>query len=373
MTRSFAVSTGARMLAVLLALVGMSLLLAGPVAADEPELEDNPPQIVGGAVSPSSLSYEGGLVQLSADVVDDIGVSMVFAQIYGPDGVNQAIQLFQGNESTYFGTLEVLPNYSEFAVSYGVEIQAYDTNNAFVSTTIGEVQVEAAPQFDELPYVNEATVTPQLLPATGGTVTISAEASDNRSISAVFATVSSLDGSTEVPLSPISFSRYEGTFAVPANSGPLAAEYVVEVVAQDDIGQESRVSAGIVTVEPPLPPSPGQLQIGPAVPSFGSVALGKTARRQVFVRNVPRRGGAPVEATARIVGSPGFSLAGASAEEIHFSLRPGEKLVLPIEFRPTTPGEHSATLEIVRDDGGQPGLAVGISGRGVNRSSGKSR
>jgi centrosomal CEP192-like protein len=370
MTRSFAVSPAVRMLAVLLALGGVSLLIAGPVEADEPELEDNPPQIVGGAVSPGTLPYEGGLVQLSADVVDDIGVSMVFAQIYGPDGANQAIQLFQGDESTYFGTLEVLPNYSEFQVSYGVEIQAYDTNNAFVSTTIGEVQVEAAPQFDELPYVNEATVTPPFLPATGGTVTISAEAGDNRSISTVFATVSSLAGSTEVPLSPISFSRYEGTFAVPANSGPLAAEYVVEVAAQDDIGQETRVSAGSITVEPPPAPSPGSLQLRPAARSFGAVRLGKTARRQVFVRNVKRRGGAPVEATARIVGSSAFSLAGASPEGLHFSLRPGEKLALPIGFRPTTPGVRSATLEIVRDDGSQPGLAVAISGRGVNRSGG---
>ena len=372
MTRSFGVSPGARMLPVFLALVGMFFLLADPVAA-ESGVEDNPPEISGGAVSPNTLPYEGGNVQLSADVVDDFGVAMVFAVVYGPDGQAQAIQLFQGDRSTYFGTLEVMPNHSEFPVSYGVEIQAYDTNNTFVSTSIGEVQVEAAPQFDEFPYVSEATVTPQFLPATGGTVTISAEAGDNRSISTVFATISSLAGSTEVPLAPISFSRYEGTFAVPANSGPLATEYVVEVVAQDDIGQESRATAGIVTVEPPPPtPSSGQLQIQPAPRSFGAVPLGKTARRLVFVRNTTRHGGAPVEATARIVGSPGFSLAGASPEGIHFSLSPGEKLALPLEFRPTISGEHSATLQIVRDDGGQPGLAVGISGRGVDRSSGGS-
>jgi Abnormal spindle-like microcephaly-assoc'd, ASPM-SPD-2-Hydin len=349
--------------AAFLVLLGVSLLATDHAAAEEPSVEDNPPAILGGAVSPGTLSYEGGLVQLSADVVDDIGVSMVFAQIYAPDGANQAIQLFQGNESTYFGTLEVLPNYSEFPVSYGVEIQAYDTNNNYVSTTIGEVQVEAAPQFDELPYVNEATVTPQLLPATGGTVTISADASDNRSISTVFATISSLDGSTEVPLSPISFSRFEGTFAVPANAGPLAAEYVVEVSAQDDIGQETRVSAGTITVEPPPLPSPGLLEIRPAARSFGTVRLGKAARRQALVGNVKRRGGAPVEATARIFGSPAFALAGASSEGLRFSLGPGEKLSLSVEFRPTSPGEHSATLEIVRNDGGQPGLALAISGR----------
>lgn len=372
MRRSFAVSPGVRMLPVFLALVGVFLLLADPVAADEPEIEDNPPQISGGAVSPSTLPYEGGNVQLSADVVDDFGVAMVFAQVYGPEGT-QSIQLFQGDQSTYFGTLEVLPNYSDSPAMYGVEVQAYDTNGAFVSTSIGDVQVEAAPQFDELPYVNEAMVTPQFLPATGGTVTIGAEAGDNRSISTVFATVSSLGGSTEVPLSPISFSRYEGTFAVPANSGPLAAEYVVEVAAQDDIGQETRVSAGIITVEPPPAPSPGWLQSRPDTRSFGAVRLGKTARRLVFVRNAKRRGNAPIEATARIVGSSGFSLAGASPEGMHFLLRPGEKLALPVEFRPTTPGGQSATLEIVRDDGGQPGLVVGLSGRGVNRSSGGGR
>jgi hypothetical protein len=42
----------------------------------------------------------------------------------------------------------------------------------------------------------------------------------------------------------------------PANSGTAAAEYVIEVVVQDDIGQQSRATAGIVTVEAPPPPPP---------------------------------------------------------------------------------------------------------------------
>jgi Abnormal spindle-like microcephaly-assoc'd, ASPM-SPD-2-Hydin len=359
------------MLAVCFGLLGALLLVADLAAADEPEVEDNPPAILGGAVSPGTLSFEGGNVQLSADVVDDFGVAMVYAQIYAPDGANQAIQLFQGDRTTYFGTLEVPPNYSDSMVSYGVEVQAYDTNNAYAATSIGEVQVEAAPQFDEAPYVSEALLTPQFLPSTGGSVTISADASDNRSISIVFATVADLGGSIEVPLQPISSSRYEGTFAAPANPGPLAAEYVVEIIAQDDIGQETRVSAGTITVEPPPPepppPSAGQLEARPASHSFGSVLLGREARRLVFVRNGPRRGGEPVEATARIVGSPAFSLPGAPAEGIHFSLRPGEKRAFPVEFRPTAAGEQHASLEIVRDDGGQPVLAIAVSGRAAPR------
>jgi hypothetical protein len=361
---SFEGSRVARMLPLFLALAGTLLLLACPAAADEPGVEDEMPQIVDGALTPSTLGFEGGNVQISAKVVDDVGVSMVFASIYGPNGI-QGFQLFEGGESVYYGTLEVPSNFSEFPVGYSVEVGAYDTINNYSATLIGEVQVEAAPQFDEFPYVSEATVTPQLLPAAGGTVTISAEAGDTRALSTVFATVSTLAGTTEVALTPISFSRFEGTFAVPANSGPLADEYVVEVVAQDDIGQETRASAGIVTVEPPPVLSLGRLEILPGDRSLGNVRLGKTATRKVSIRNLPRRGGGPVEATVQINGSPAFGL--ASPEAIHFSLLPGEKLTLPVQFRPTTAGAHSATLEVVRDDGGQPGLAVGLSGRGVSR------
>jgi hypothetical protein len=309
-----------RMLALALGLFGAFFLVADRAVADEPGVEDNPPSILGGAVSPGNLSFEGGLVQLSADVVDDFGVTMVYAQIYAPDGANQSIQLFQGDQNTYFGTLEVPPNYSDSAVSYGVEVQAYDTNGAYVASLIGGVEVEGAPQFDEFPYVSDPLLTPQSLPPSGGTVTISAEASDNRSVSTVFATIALPGGgSAEVPLQPISFSRYEGTFAVPANSGPLGAEYVVEIVAQDDAAQETRVSAGTITVEPP-PQVSGLLAVWPGQSSFGSVSLGRQAWRLVFVRNVPRRGRAAVAATARIVGSSpclvgAFRLVGASAEK----------------------------------------------------------
>jgi hypothetical protein len=362
-----AVSSGPiRALALLLGLVGAMLLVADPAAADEEGIEDNPPAIAAAAVSPSNLSHEGGNVQLSAEVVDDFGVSMVYAQIYAPDGNNQSIQLFQGDRDTYFGTLEVPPNFSEFEVSYGVEIQAWDTNGAFVASLIGGVQVEAAPQFDEAPFVTEPLLTPPFLPATGGTTTISAEAGDNRSISMVFATIALPGGgSTEVPLQPVSSSRYEGAFTAPANPGPLGAEYVVEIVAQDDIGQETRASAGILTVEPSLAPSIGQLKTWPGIRRFGSVHLSKTAQRLVIVQNAPRRGGEPVEGTAQIVGSSAFSLAGPSPEGPHFVLAPGERRAFPIQFKPTVVGKQSASLEFVRDDGDQPGFAVGLTGRGA--------
>jgi hypothetical protein len=355
-----------RLLAVFLGLLAALFSTADLAVAAEPG-EDTPPEIVAGEVSPSSLSHEGGNVQLRAEIVDDVGVHMVSAQIYGSDGSYQEIQLYEGYENNYFGTLEVPANPSDSPMSYGVEVQAYDTNNAFVSTSIGEVQVEAAPQFDEAPYVSDPQLLPSFLPAAGGTVTISVEAGDNRSISAVFALVALPGGgSTEVPLNGGSFSRYEGTFEVPANAGPLAAEYLIEVAAQDDIGQETRVTAGTVTVEPPaLVPSAGRLKVSREVRSFGSVKVGKRAQRHVVVRNLPRRRGEPVEATARIVGSSAYSLPGAPPEGIDFVLAPGEKRAFILQFRPNTGGGQSATLEFVRADGGQPPVTVSLTGLGV--------
>jgi hypothetical protein len=318
-------------LAMLLGTFGF-LFLAATAAADEPGIEDNPPFIAGGELSPSSLSYEGGSVQIRAEIVDDRGLYMTYAQIYRPDASGETIQLFEGYKDNYFATLEVPPNYSDTPVEYTVEVQAYDSNGAYSASLIGGVQVEGQPQFDEAPYVTNAELNPSFLPSEGGTVTISADAGDNRGLAGLFASVALPGGgSVEVPMNPTSSSHFEGTYQVPANSGPLAAEYPVEVVAQDDIGQEGRGSAGIITVAPPPPPpSSGKLEIWPGDRSFGSVKLGKRSERTVFVRNLPRKGGQPVEATAVVYGSSAFSLAGGSSA-VQFVLQPGEKRAFTVE------------------------------------------
>jgi hypothetical protein len=310
-----------RTLAMFLGLIGGLLLLADRAAAAEGEPEDLPPAIAGGEVSPATLSYEGGNAQIRAEVTDDVGVSTVFAQIYGPEGFNQSFQLFEGYEDNYFGTLEAPANYNEFSVDYEVEIQVYDLANNYVSTTIGGVQVEGAPQFDESPYISEATLLPSFLPYEGGAVTISAEAGDNRGLSAVYATIALPGGgSAEVGLNGVSSSHFEGTYEVPANAGPLAAEYLVEVVVEDDIGQQSRVGAGTITVAAPPPPlSAGLLELPPSDRSFGSVQVGRVAQRMVSVRNLPRKGGGPVSAIARVAGSSDFSLPGAASDGLHFT------------------------------------------------------
>jgi hypothetical protein len=361
-----------RILTTLLALVGTMLLFCGQAVADEGGPEDNPPMIGGGTVTPSTLSYEGGSVQLSAEVTDDFGVSMVYALIYDPDGSTQLIQLYQGNLNTYYGTLEVPANYSNEPADYGVEIQAWDTNGGYAGTLIGDVQEEAAAPFDQYPYVVGEEVLPSYLPAEGGATTISVEASDDHSIANVYALLTTLPGGgdTELTLSPRGENRYEGTFTAPANSGVLAAEYLVEIIAEDDIGQQTRVTAGTLVIEaPPAPPSVGQLKTSSSIRRFGAVRAGRADKELVFVRNVPRVGGAPVEGTVRISGSPAFSLVGPSAGR--FVINPGERRAFRVKFKPTTDGQQTASLEFVRDDGGQPGFAVGLSGRGIARRRGR--
>ena len=366
MRRSFAGRTGRAWLLALMALAtGLSLMAGIAVAAEE---DTTPPTITNGLLSPSSLPSSGGNVQISVDISDESGVQNTTAQVYGSDGSYQAINLYQGSGDTYYGTLEAPANYSESAISYSVEVQAYDLYNNYNAGSIGDVQVEGQPQFDEAPWVSMTEMYPQVLPAEGGPVTIAAEAGDNRGLSAVYATVTPVSGGAEtvVGLNGVSSNRFEGTFNAPANSGPLAAEYIVEVVVEDDIGQQGRATAGTIAVEPPPPPpSAGVLEVSPFERSFGQVAIGREATRQVTVRNLPRKDGEPVAATARLFGSPAFSLPGAPAGGIHFVLAPGQKRTFKVAFRPTVAGEQAAMLEIARDDGAQQNLGVSLVGRGV--------
>ncbi|MFL5834367.1 MAG: hypothetical protein ACJ76B_10370 [Solirubrobacterales bacterium] len=251
----------------LLSLLGVLCLCVGTAAADEePEVgaDTTPPIFANGLLSPSTLPYTGGNSQISVDIIDETEVHSTYAQVYGSDGSYQSIYLYQGNGTTYYGTLEAHENSSEGTVSYLVEVQAYDAFFNYNAGTIGEVQVEPAPQFDESPWISQTSLNPQFLPASGGAVTIGAEAGDNRGLSAVYATLTPVSGGStlEVGLNGVSSSYFERTYEVPANLAPNPVEYLVEVIVEDDIGQQGRALAGTITVEaaevapPPPPPSP---------------------------------------------------------------------------------------------------------------------
>jgi hypothetical protein len=253
-----------RGVAAILVLLATLLLLPASSIADEPGGEDTAPIITAWRVGPSSLPYQGGQVTIDAAAIDDFGITMAYGEIYGPEGVVESVLLIPSaidpsGLTTYSGTFNAPPNYTDSPVSYGVEFRVTDTNGAVDTELIGNFEVEAQPQFDEAPIVSDPTVTPRELSADGGPVVIRASASDNRSISAVYATVTLPGGSVEVPMEAISSSEFEGVFVAPANSGATAQEYGIEIIAQDDIGQPGTADAGKVSVAAaPNPPAIGE-------------------------------------------------------------------------------------------------------------------
>jgi len=152
-------------------------------------------------------------------------------------------------DTSYSARLTIPANVSDQPVSHTIAVHAWDGNSGETIAWLGEVQVDATPQFDEPPIVSDPSVDPRELPAEGGTVTIQASAWDLRGITEALATIGLPGGtSTVVYLEAISSSRFEGTFTAPANSGTVPQEYSVEISASDDIGQQAFADGGIFTV-----------------------------------------------------------------------------------------------------------------------------
>jgi hypothetical protein len=354
--------------AILLALLAMALLLPSLASAcGEEGGEDTAPIVSDAHVSPAGLPSDGGPVAIYATVEDDCGVAMVYTEMYGANGFVQSVQMLPWEVApngvvTYRSETSIAPNFQEEALSYQFDVQATDTNGAAAEAYAGEVEVTGAPQFDEAPYVYEWSVTPSLLSAAGGPVTIKTFASDNRSVSYVYALVTPSDGGpgTEVPLEPIGPNQFEGVFHMPANADGIGKSYAVEVVAQDDIGQETSADAGTILI---AGAKPGKLNAWTSNGSyFGVVNVGTHATRQVVVRNAGAKGTAPVSAVFGAAGAP-FYVPGRPAG-IPFTLAAGQKRTFNIEFRPSTPGFRTGGAIIEFPTESQPKFAVKLTGQG---------
>ena len=351
------------------ALLGAMLLFAGVASrASAQGQEDTPPIVSNGMVTPANLPHDGGTINISADVTDDLGIMMVYAEVLDQNGNPNSVQLlFQGGNS-YGGSFNVPPNLTDAPVSYFVNITATDTNGAFDTETAGAVQVDAQPPFDEAPVVGAITVEPRNLPSGGGAVTIRAGATDNLSVVSVKAVITAPgSATTEVELQPVSASEFEGVFHAPANGGATPVQYAISIVATDDLGQEGTGNGGNVTVAG-APPADQNLKVTPGKLNFGRVFLGRRVRLQLVLRNSTRRSGAAISGIVVAPGTP-FRLVGASSqggatESIAFTLRPGERRTYTVEFRPTSAGAFQGELVVQRSDGGQAGFAVHLTGRG---------
>jgi hypothetical protein len=355
-----------------------ALLLVLPAAAsaciEDGGGEDRAPTIGGGQVNPATLTYEGGTVVLTGEVEDDCGIRSVHGEV-----VNEGFASFFEmhpvgpgsfvNATVYQGEAQLPPNHQESPVYYLAVMEAEDTNGSIEHAFSGEVEVAAAPAFDEAPYVSNATLSPRTLGPAGGLVTIGADASDNRSVASAFAIVTLPDKSQQVvPLEPVSSQHFEGTFLAPANLGASPEEYSVVAYAEDDIGQTGSESAGSFTVA--APPSGEFVVAGPATRSFGRVKVGHASARRVAVRNTGRRGTAPIAVSITTSGAP-FSIQGAVGEKIEVTLAPKETHTFTIGFEPLTAGPATGSVIVARPDGAQPSISTSLEGVGVEPRQGR--
>jgi len=233
----------------------LSVLLVptGPAAAQEPE--DTAPVISSVSINPGSLPYTGGKVTITVDATDDFGIATVWADVHDYGGGSASgVELLASGPTTYTGTVDIGPNYSDTPIGYNVGVQVTDTNGAMTwEEFAGNIDVDAQQQFDEPPTAYDPVVSPRELSAAGGEVTLAFSAWDLRGISWASATVTLPNGeTTEVTTEPISSDRFEGRLTVPPNSGTTPQTYSIEFIAYDDIGQWATVDGGDVTVAPIL-------------------------------------------------------------------------------------------------------------------------
>jgi hypothetical protein len=348
-----------------LALLAALLLLAVPAGAAACG-ESAPPQVESAQVSPSSLPAEGGTITLTTEVESDCGVE-VYAEVNTSEGTQWSFQILptgdlNGNLRTYKAEVGAPPNYKDEAFYYEFTIRVLDDFEGSSELFAGGTEVAPTPQFDEAPYVSNATVTPASLGTEGGWVTISADISDNRSVSYAFANIM-LPNETlkEVPLEPVSSSHFVGHYKAPANYGTAAAKYSVVVYGEDDIGQQRLEEAGTFTVAG----RPGPLSIEiERTGAIGNVTVGKTATRIVSVHNASPAGGKWTKASLAVAGSS-FSLRNAAGGKIDITIGPGETRRFWLDFTPTALGPASGSLTLSRADGAQPPIVLSLSGKGI--------
>jgi len=342
-----------------------ALLLAVPAGAAACG-ESAPPLIKSANVSPSTLPWEGGTIVLTTEVESDCGVE-IYAEVSTSEGLQWSFQMVATEETvndslkTYRAEIGAPANYNEWSFSYQFSIRAYDEFEGNREQLAGETEVAAAPQFDEAPYVSNATLTPSSLGTEGGWVTISADVSDNRSVNYAFANVMLPDETLkEVPLEPVSASHFVGHYKAPPNYGTAAQKYAVTVYGQDDAGQLGYESAGTFSVAGR--PGPLSMEIE-RTGSIGNVTVGRTATRVVTVRNSGSKKW--LKASLALAGSPWFALRNASGGKIDFSVGPEESRRFWLDVTPTALGPATGSLTLVRADGGQPPVVLNLSVKGI--------
>ncbi|MFL6538952.1 MAG: hypothetical protein ACJ8JD_12320 [Chthoniobacterales bacterium] len=343
---------------VAIALAAITLLLALAPSA----LATDPPVVTNGTVTPTSVTYLGGTVTVSAQVSDDSGLlNDVFVEVSGPYYFPVALSQGPGtNEWT--GTVELPPNYTPNPVTWRFDVLGRDTELQDGVGFAGEVRVDAEPAVDNPPSVYDPEVTPRILSSTGGPFELGVSATDLFGIAQVYATITGPSGATIAVLNSIGADRFTGVFNAPVNLSLFPVQYSISMTALDERSQPSTVDAGLITVAGKT----GLLKVAPTSLSFETVKVGSRARKSFVLRNDGKKPSGPVSGLLVAPAAP-FYLVGAGATGIPFTLAAGEAKTFTVEFRAATMGIQRGTAALRRNDNGQLGFAMPLSGRAVSQ------
>ncbi|MBJ7331048.1 MAG: choice-of-anchor D domain-containing protein [Solirubrobacteraceae bacterium] len=341
----------------LLALV-VSLGVTGVASAAEPVVTE-------GSVTTNSLPPTGGWVVISGKATDDQYITGARAEITSSNGFFGGGFLAQTGVDTFANSFYIPGNSNDYPEEYTIVIFATDPDGAEGSQWVGTVTVDPQPPFDEPPSIWDPLVEPRELGSTGGQVSLAATAFDTRGVSEVYATVDRVGGgsSTQVSLETGDLARYTGTTNIAANTTSTPVKYHVTFSALDDIGQETQLDGGEITVAA-VPAGSARLQVSPTVRSFGGVPVGTEAERTVTIRNI---GGRAVSGYIHPIAPPFAVGPVGTVAGIPFTLQPGTSTEVVVRFRPSSYGYFSRTLRVRRTDGQQSNLGVTLTGLGTTR------
>ena len=238
---------------------GSTLEIVGSIDQDGQPVFDQAPNVSITSIDPTELSSDGGNVTIQASADDDHSVSEVYVTLSSPEGFT-TVYLVPAGGSGWQGSFTAPANTSRTtAVVYTTQATAID--DAGQSAFADGPAISVAPVPNQEPVVSSPSVAPVSLPATGGSVTIRADADDpDGTVAQVHADITRPDGSviTLTMSQPAADAPYEVDWTAPANTAEAAAEHVVSVAAVDNDGALGSADAGSVTVDgvPPFDESP---------------------------------------------------------------------------------------------------------------------
>jgi hypothetical protein len=149
-----------------------------------------------------------------------------------------------------------------------------------------------------------------------------------------------------------------GAITVPAGSSTASFTANVTAVTKAQAATISATAnASSKSIALQLKPSAASLSLSTSSLAFGSVSVGTAATKSVILTST---GTVPVTIKSKAITGTGFSMSGGSFPA---TLKPGQAIVLTVQFNPSTTASVSGQLSILSDVAAE---TVALSGTGTN-------